>query len=165
MRKILSTWGLILLMLLTMVGTAAAEDGVEVTVTPTSVPTSQPAETTLYQHPMVQILSAYFGRTKETTLLAPTSSVTPTVDPSATATETPTETPAVLVMGPEEFALQIATLHDGGMGFGVLVKIFAMAEASLEDCAKQVVPAADDPVDPNLPTCTAISLLNWMIKT
>ncbi len=39
MRKILSTWGVIILLLVSVVGTAAAQTGVE----PTVVPTSQPA--------------------------------------------------------------------------------------------------------------------------
>ena len=103
MRKILTTWGMIILMLISIVGTAAAQTGVDPTETPTVVPTSPPAESTLYQHPIVQILSAYFGRESRpmlpTPTLTPTETLTetptdtPTVDPSATATEVSTETP------------------------------------------------------------------------
>ncbi len=74
MRKILSTWGVIIILLVSVVRTAAAQSGVE----PTVVPTSQPAGSTIYQHPIVQILSAYFGRLSRPTLptIAPTDTVT-----------------------------------------------------------------------------------------
>ena len=146
MRKILSAWGIILLMLVLVVGTAAAESGVDGTATPTAVPTSQPAESTGYVHPVVQILSAYFGRTDRPMMPTATPTDTPTVDPNAPATDTPTvdpNAPATAtptpepVLGPADFAKQIEMYHEEGMGFGVLVKLYAMAEASKEKCAAE----------------------------
>ncbi len=177
MRKILTTWGLILLMLVSIVGTAAAQDSGP-TATPTATPTSQPAESTFYRHPIVQILSAYFGRLTRPVL--PTASptptatftVTPTVDPLATATATPTEGPsptptetptgtptATPLPGPQEYAEQIALYHESGMGFGVLVKLYAMAEAAVEDCLNQsVLTASVEAVDPEQTTCVAVTV-------
>jgi hypothetical protein len=49
---------------------------------------------------------------------------------------------------------EIEALHDSGMGFGVIVKLYAMAQASQEDCAPEDdgdgEPAAleEDPADP-----------------
>lgn len=170
MRKIITTWGLILLMLVSVVGTAAAQDS-----GPTATPTSQPAESTYYRHPIVQILSAYFGRLTRPVL--PTASptptatftATPTVDPSATATATPTEGPsptstetptgtptATPLPGPQEYAEQIALYHESGMGFGVLVKLYAMAEASVETCLKQL--AAAGSATPETTTCEALTV-------
>ena len=156
MRKILSTWVMIVLLLGAVVGTAAAQ-----TLEPTAVPTSQPAEPTTYLHPIVQILAAYFGRETRPTLATPT----PTVDPSATPTVTPTVTP---VTGTEEFAKQIAMFHDEGMGFGVLVKLYAMAEASVEACVKLQPtpgatadpnqPAASPTVEPTQPACVPVTV-------
>lgn len=142
MRKLLTTWGVITLMLVLVVGTVAAQSGLDATATPTAVPTSQPAGSTLYLHPIVQILSAYFGRTTRPMLPTPTPTASPTVDLAATATEvsngTPTATPtATPVAGPEEFAQQIAMYHDEGIGFGVLVKLYAMAEDSVKACVDQ----------------------------
>jgi hypothetical protein len=149
MRKILSTWGIIILMLSLVVGTAAAQSGSNPSDTPTAVPTSQPAGSTLYLHPIVQILSSYFGRETRPMLPTPTPTLTPTVDPSATATEVSSETSAVTPtatpMGPEDFAKQIEMYHDEGIGFGVLVKIYAMAEASVQACLDQPTPAVPDP--------------------
>ena len=59
-------------------------------------------------------------------------------------------------MGPEEFAEQIAQYHEDGMGFGVLVKLYAMAEASLEDCLIQS--ANTEIVDPTLITCEPVTV-------
>jgi hypothetical protein len=161
MRKILSVWGMILLMLVLVVGTAAAQSGLDATATPTAVPTSQPAGSTNYTHPIVQILSAYFGRTTRPTLPTPTPTATATVDPSATATEVSSETPTATptaepVMGPEEFAEQIAMFHEEGMGFGVLVKLYAMAEDSVKACLDQ--PAATSVADPTQPACEAVTV-------
>jgi len=179
MRKILSTWGLIILMLVSVVGTAAAESSdptATPTTTSTAVPTSEPAGSTVYLHPIVQILSAYFGRVTrpvmptatptatetptDTPTVDPLATATPTVDPlaTATATETPTETPtAEPVIGPEEFAVQIATYHEEGMGFGVLVKLYAMAEASVEACLAPT-PTPSAAADLTATTCEAVTV-------
>lgn len=186
MRKLFSTWGLILLLLVSIVGTAAAQTGTDPTATPTAVPTSEPAESTTYMHPIVQILSAYFGRSTRPMMPTPTPTATetptetptvdpnvtptdtPTVDPNATPTETPTatatptETP---VAGPEEYAQEIAMYHDEGMGFGVLVKLYAMVEASVQDCKIQLssgMPSSEQPANadvvPTETTCEPLTV-------
>jgi hypothetical protein len=159
MRKILSTWGMITLMLVFIVGTVAAQSGEDPSATPE--PTSQPAETTSYTHPVVQILSAYFGRLSRPTLPTPTPTDTPTVDPSAEVpSETPTVTPTATPMGPEEYAEQIAMYHDEGMGFGVLVKLYAMAEDAVQACLDQQAnnSGEGETVDPTQPACDAVTV-------
>jgi hypothetical protein len=171
MRKILTTWGMILLMLVSIVGTVAAQSGVDPSATPTSVPTSQPAAPTVYVHPIVQILSGYFGRVTRpmlpTATLPPTmtATVAGTVDPAATATAVPTGAPTATPtatpttpMTPEEFAAQIAKYHADGMGFGVLVKLYDMAEAAVKACADQPAPAAGEVIDPTVPACEAVTV-------
>lgn len=156
MRKILSTWGMITLLVF-IVGTVAAKSGDDTSIPPTAVPTSQPAESTLYSHPVVQVLSAYFGRTTRPMMLTPTLTETPTEDPSAPPTEEPSETPTPTpVPDPEEFAEQIAMYHDEGIGFGVLVKLYAMAEDAVKACAD--LQAAGVVVDPTLPACEAVTV-------
>jgi len=65
------------------------------------------------------------------------------------------------VMGPEEFAQQIALYHQEGMGFGVLVKLYAMAEAQIEACVSQTTsspqPTAGG-VDSIQTTCEAVTI-------
>jgi len=157
-RKILASLGVILLMMASVVGTAAAQSGTDTTPVPTTVATSEVAGTTTYVHPIVQILSAYFGReghptwtnvtetptetatetatetSTETSTETTTEEVTDTPIEEATPTEEVTETPTA---GPEEYAEQIAMYHDEGMGFGVLVKLYAMSEASAQACLEQ----------------------------
>ena len=161
MRKTLSAWGIILLMLVLIVGTVGAQSGDDPNATPTTVPTSEPAEPTLYTHPIVQILGAYFGRTTRPMLPTPTPTETPTVDPSAPPTEEPSETPTEVPtplppLGPDDFAEQIAMYHDQGIGFGVLVKLYAMAEDSVQACLDQPVPT--EPVDPAEPACVPLTV-------
>jgi len=152
MRKILSTWGMITLLLVFIVGTVAAQSGDDPTV-----PTSEPAESTLYTHPVVQVLSAYFGRTTRPMMPTATPTETPVVDPNAPPTEEPSATPTPTpVPGPEEFAEQIAMYHDEGIGFGVLVKLYAMAEDAVKACAD--LQAAGAVVDPTLPACEAVTV-------
>jgi hypothetical protein len=156
MRKILSTWGIILLMLVLVAGTVAAQSGDDPAATPTVTPTSQPTGSTSYLHPIVQILSAYFGRTTRPVMPTPTLTETPTLDPSATVTETPSETPTATPMGPEEFAEQIAKYHDEGIGFGVLVKLYEMAEESVKVCAD--LQASGEAADPEQPACEPVTV-------
>jgi hypothetical protein len=68
-------------------------------------------------------------------------------------------------MGPEEFAQQIAMYHGEGMGFGVLVKLFSMVEASVEKCVIQLAGESEatnqdagDVVVPNELTCEALTV-------
>ena len=152
MRKLLSTWGMITLLLVFIVGSVAAQSGDDPVV-----PTSEPAESTLYTHPVVQVLSAYFGRTTRPMMPTPTATETPTEDPLAPPTEDPSETPTPTpVPGPEEFAEQIAMYHDEGIGFGVLVKLYAMAEDAVKACADLQVPGVV--ADPTLPACEAVTV-------
>ena len=132
-RKSLATLGIVIGLLVSLVGTVAAQTGTTPTVTPT--PTNDAAETSAYTHPIVQILAAYFGREAASETLTPvtatdTPTETATPDPNATATEAPT----AAVTGQETLAQEIETYHQDGMGFGVLVKLYAMAEASKIAC-------------------------------
>ncbi len=179
MRKLLTTVGLIALLLIFTVGTVGAQSGVDPSATPTTVPTSEPAEPTVYTHPIVQILSAYFGRLSRPMLPTATptatevSTDTPTDDPSVADTEVPSETPTVTetpteepVAGPEEFAEEIAAYHADGMGFGVLVKFYAMAEAAVQACVDKqpaetaAVVSTGDPTETTEPTCEAVAVQN-----
>ena len=150
-RKVIATWGMILLLLASIVGTAAAQTG----DTPEVTPTTEPTVTTNFYHPVVQILSAYFGR-KGVTDLAATPTAVVTVDPNAPVDPNATPTPEpVTLPGPEEIAEQIAQYHEDGMGFGVLVKLYAMAEVSAEKCA--VDPTAPTAA-PDAPVCTVVTV-------
>jgi hypothetical protein len=179
--KMIATWGMIVVMLVTVVGTAAAQTGTE-------TPTAAPTDGTVYTHPVVQILSKYFGRyqgpaVNPTASPSPEATVDPnatldpnaTVDPNATPTETPTATPDV-PLTPEQLAEEIAMYHEEGVGFGVLVKLYAMAEASKEGCAPQVdpeatpeapadgTPAADGTTDVVEPTCTVVTVADLVTE-
>jgi hypothetical protein len=174
--KMIATWGMIVVLLVSVFGTAAAQTGTE-------TPTTTPTDGTLYTHPVVQILSKYFGRYQGTTpAVSPTASPSPeatvdhnaTPDPNATPTETPTVTPPEVPVSPEQLAEEIAMYHEEGLGFGVLVKLYAMAEASKEGCAPQTDPEATP--DPNAtpegdgttaaaePTCTVVTVADLVTQ-
>lgn len=153
-RKHLLTVGITILLLVAFVGTAAAQAAQP--PAPTEEPTTEPVQPTskFFYHPVVQILSAYFGRVQEEAVAEPTEE--PTMDPNnPDITPVPTETP---VDPMEQMAQEIAAYHEDGMGFGVLVKLYAMAEASQEACPTTPSdPAA--PVDPTAaPACTAVTV-------
>ena len=161
MRKLLSTWGMITLLLVFVVGSVAAQSGDTTGTTPTEVPTSEPANSTLYTHPVVQVLSAYFGRTTRPMMPNSDSHRDPHAGPirrhlRRSPSETPPATPTATPMGPEEYAEQIAMYHDEGIGFGVLVKLYAMAEDAVKACADLQVPGVV--ADPALPACEAVTV-------
>ncbi len=147
LRKTLATSAILIVMLVSLIGSAAADSVTGATETPVPEATTQPVETTYFTHPIVQVLSAYFGRS---TPVVATPEVTETAEPTETATSTE-ETPEVIATDPTETATpesempapedgpdiaeQIAAYHDAGMGFGVLVKLYAMEEASQQACA------------------------------
>lgn len=147
-RKSFATLGIVVVLLASLVGTVAAQTGTTPTVSPT--PTSDAATTSLYAHPIVQILAAYFGRDTASDTLTPTTPTetetpdasdteteTATADASATADATTTATATATTAAPtgqETLAQQIETYHQEGIGFGVLVKLYAMAEASKIAC-------------------------------
>jgi hypothetical protein len=149
-RKMISTWGMIVILLVSLVGTAAAQDeaGDEPPVTETPV-----TEPTYYAHPVVQILSAYFGRHGVSEEPDPEETPDPdeTVDPDATPTAEPPP-------GPEEIAEQIAQYHEDGMGFGVLVKLYAIAEASAEECAALDDSGDDEAAADEAEECTVVTV-------
>ncbi len=153
-RKTFGTIAVLLILLVSMYGTVFAQDGGDPTetVTPsteptdeTTTPTAEPADTAVpgskfFKHPVVQVLSLYFDRETDAT----------PEDPNAPTPEPGEESDSGL--GP--IGEQIAALHEEGMGFGVLVKIFAIAEAQKAACPD--VPPADDGTTGE-PTCTALS--------
>jgi hypothetical protein len=120
-QKAITVLGILAIMLMTMFGTVAAQDENPETPPP-STETVQPG-TKFFTHPVVTLLSAYFDRE--------TGDDETPVNPEDVETPEPDETDNGLGPVGEE----IAAYHEEGMGFGVLVKIYAMVEASEQACA------------------------------
>ncbi len=138
-QKTIATLTIVIVLLVSMFGTVFAQDGGDPEVTPDPTEEVVPAGAKFFTHPVVQVLSLYFDRemTDETTPEDPTA---PTPEPSESG------------LGP--IGEQIAAYHEEGMGFGVLVKIYSMAEASKAACPDVPVLEGDVPVEP---TCTAVT--------
>lgn len=100
-------------LLVSTFGAAAAQDE--------QPPTQEPSK--FLTHPVVKLLGAYFGRDtgEGGDPVAPPQPGEPAPEPPRT---------------PESVAEEIANYHEEGIGFGVLVKLYAMAEASREACAQ-----------------------------
>ena len=154
-RKAIVSIGILVVLLVSLIGTAAAAD-VIVTDTATATETTQPTPlpgSKFFTHPVVKLLSAYFDEdsfTPPPTETA-TETVTDTVESSETVTVTdtvePTATPPASGLGP--VGELIAMYHEQGMGFGVLVKIFSYVESSEDACAAKLA------VTPGTETTTA----------
>jgi hypothetical protein len=129
-KKIVSTT-IVMILLVSFFGTAAAQTGSDpaATTTPEAVQTQEPGSK-FFSHPVVALLSAYFdGQSKE----EPSSTVTPVVAETPVITETPDGVDELNgELGP--IGKEIAAYHEEGMGFGVLVKLYSMAEASQKAC-------------------------------
>lgn len=158
-RKTLLTLGMVVALLVSLFGTVAAQTGT--TVTPTPVPTDEPGTgSKFFTHPVVQILSAYFGRNLGETDDPVTPTATPdpnepteTPDPNnPTPTAAPTEDPQ------QKLAEEIAAYHEQGIGFGVLVKLYAMAEASQEACPTDGTTTTEEP------TCTSVTVADLVTE-
>lgn len=143
-RKTLAICGILIVLLVSTFGAASAQDGTTPEPTPVVDPTEEapPAGARFFTHPVVQLLSAYFDREKEGADL-------PT-DPDALLDENGEGEESESGLGP--IGEQIAAYHEQGMGFGVLVKIFAMAEAIQAACPDQ--PAEGDSPEAG---CQAVS--------
>jgi len=124
-RKTLAIFGILAMLLIMVFGTVAAQD--EPPVTSPEPTEDTETESQFLTHPVVKLLGAYFGRSTGETEEDPEDPADP-ADP--TDPTLPTEPPVT----PETVAAEIATYHEEGMGFGVLVKLYAMAEASKEAC-------------------------------
>jgi hypothetical protein len=143
-QKHLVTLGIVIILLVSLFSTAAAQTGTTpeasptavTSGTPTTAPTPEPGAK-FFTHPIVKLLGAYFD------LIDSINNPTPTPDPLVTPTVAPTDTSG---LGP--IGKQIAAYHEEGMGFGVLVKLYAMAQASAEAC--QTTTASGG-------TCTAVT--------
>lgn len=143
MRKTIVSFAIMVALLVSLVGTAAAQD-----TTPTDVPQEDPAgenETgvVVFTHPVIKVLSAYFDRNRNKA--APVDETEgdetegdETEGDETEGDETEDEGEDMLI------GEQIAALHEQGMGFGVLVKIFAMAEASQMACEEANAAAEGD---------------------
>jgi len=146
-RKALSIFGTLIIMLAMIFGTVGAQgETPEETPTVTPTPTVQ-SGSQFFTHPIVRLLSEYFDReTEEETPTDPTETEEPTdTDPAEPTDPSVTPTPEDGTdsgLGP--IGEEIAAYHEDGLGFGVLVKIYAMVQASQEAC-----PAA--PVDGDAP--------------
>lgn len=158
-RKTLATIGILITLLAGLFGTAAAQDGGP-TATPTPDPLAKTSETSskFLTHPVVQLLSTYFSLNSETE--DPVDPAAPTAD--ETVTPEPTQTPQ------EALAEEIATYHEEGLGFGVLVKLYAMAEASKEACQTVTPPTGDTNTDTttaaDAETCTPVTVDELVTK-
>ena len=148
-RKAIVTWGILIALLVSVFGSVSAQSGPTPTVTP--APTEPPAGARFYSHPVVQILDAYFGRDAEDETETPDPSATP--DPSVTPD--PSATPEPSESGLTPVGEEIAQYHAEGMGFGVLVKIYAMAEAAQEAYDLAAEEAAENGTEAE--TCTAVT--------
>jgi hypothetical protein len=139
-QKHLFTLGIVIILLVSLFSSAAAQTGttpessptVVISGTPTAAPTPEPGAK-FFTHPVVKLLSAYFDQVAV---------VTP-VDPSVTPTAAPIDPSG---LGP--IGKQIAAYHEAGMGFGVLVKLYAMAQASEAACQTTTISGG---------TCTAVT--------
>ncbi|MRR32253.1 hypothetical protein EG834_18435 [bacterium] len=125
-RKRMVLISTLLILLASLFTTVAAQTGVE----PSPEPEEEPL--TGYVHPVVKVLSAYFDREMA-------GEPDPDVTPDPSETPDPAATPEAgegeeSVLGP--IGEEIASLHEQGMGFGVLVKLYAMAEEAALTCAQ-----------------------------
>lgn len=109
-RKTFVLIAVVVVFLISTVGPAAAQD---------EPPPPDNPDAQFLTHPVVKVLSEYFGR--DTGDVNPDEPVDPALPPVEPVT-------------PETIAAEIAAYHEDGMGFGVLVKLYAMAEASREAC-------------------------------
>ncbi len=145
-RNHIVTLAIIVALLVSVFGTASAQDGttpevspsVEPSVEPSVTPTPEPGAK-FFTHPIVKLLGEYFDVEPTPPPVDPNA---PPVDPNA-PTPVPTDTSG---LGP--IGKQIAAYHEAGMGFGVLVKIYAMAQASTKACEAAVAAGG---------TCTAVT--------
>ena len=125
------TLGVLTLLLVSIFGTAAAGSGNTPTVAPTPTKTgTEGIESRFFTHPIVALLGAYFGRPTAPTFVIAT---TP-VPGGAIRTSTPGSELGQGETNAELVGEEIAAYHEAGMGFGVLVKLYAMAEASVVGC-------------------------------
>lgn len=144
-RKTIASFGILIVLLASLVGTAGAQSGTTTdpgsSVTPTAV-----AGAKFFTHPVVKLLSAYFDQeTEETATATEPSEVSESPEasesPSPEASETAEPSPSGL--GP--IGEEIATYHEQGMGFGVLVKLYSMAKASEEACQAKAATTGETP--------------------
>jgi hypothetical protein len=160
-RKTITTIAILVVMLVSLIGTAAAQDVVD-TLTPTVTATPLPGAK-FFTHPVVKLLSAYFDQEEvtatptETATETSTETVTDTVTVTETVTETATPTPTDdSGLGP--MGELIAKYHEEGMGFGVLVKIFSYVKDSEDACKAQATATPDPNVSDGTPeTCTPLT--------
>jgi len=121
-RKPLISFVMIVVLLVSIFGTVSADDGVTPDPTPTPV---VDRDAKFFTHPVVQLLASYFSQDDEVT-------------PEDPATGTPDPVTGELpVTAQDVLAAEIAAYHEEGMGFGELVKLYAMVQASEEACAEQ----------------------------
>jgi len=139
-KKTFTAIGIMVILLVSLFGTAGAQTGTNPEETPTETPITE-AGANFFVHPVVRLLSAYFDQDveEEETPLDPN-------DPTVVQTPAPTGTEEAPVSGLGPIGEEIAAYHEQGMGFGVLVKIYAIAKASEEACLAET--PAEPPVDP-----------------
>jgi hypothetical protein len=161
-RKTLVILGLVVAMMVSLFGSAFGQTDDSSTLTP--VPTSDSGGTgsRFFTHPVVQILSAYFGRDlgETTDPGIPTTTPDPNDETSTPDPNEPSPTPEATEDPQQKLAEEIAAYHEQGLGFGVLVKLYAIAEASQKACPPEPIatPPADSTTGTEQPTCTAVTV-------
>jgi hypothetical protein len=165
-RKLFTTSAILVLMLALIFGAVGAQVDPEDTAPVTETETTT---TKLYTHPVIQIMSAYFASkaAPKTPVVVdePVEGELPETDGEVDPVDEPdVEEPEEAGVTPEELAEEIARYHAEGMGFGVLVKLYAMAQASQEACAptadSEIVAAAEEGEEglPETDACTAVTV-------
>jgi len=140
-RKGIIIMALFVILLVTMTGTAAAESDdrldvsklkpIAVPTEPPAVPTGEPGDNepvTGNVHPIVTLLAAYFGPLLNNNT-TPGDGTTP-----CDGTTTPCDRTTPDDGGQTDIAQQIASYHEDGIGFGVLVKLYSIVTDAQETC-------------------------------
>jgi hypothetical protein len=155
-RKTIATIAILVVLLVSLFGAAAAQDETnpDDTTGGTETTTEEQAGAKFFTHPVVRLLSAYFDQEAEDEAVDedPTDLEGGTdeggtdeggTDEDGTVEDGEGETTGESESGLGPVGEAIAAYHEEGMGFGVLVKIFAMVKES-EDACDAAVSAAGD---------------------
>jgi hypothetical protein len=118
-----------LILLVSLFGMASAQGDTGDETTPPTVVVPSTTGAKFFTHPVVKLLSAYFDQASEDEVVVPVDPNTPTTDPVDGVTPPVMNESGLGLVGEE-----IAAYHEAGMGFGTLVKIYAMVKESEENC-------------------------------
>ncbi len=143
LKKLMVVLVIGLLMISTFGNAAAQSSSTTPSASPSPTEGGEGSGSLYFTHPVISVLSAYFGRESA---------------PQAVSTGTPTVTATPGTEGTgETIGEQIAAYHEDGLGFGVLVKLFAMAEESITRCGGTAAAGAA-PSASATPVCSVVSV-------